>query len=70
MLDTMRIGDLAIRCGVPTQTIRYYEKRGDVENARVIFGRLAVLYENAEPAFQPIRREAVDALSRLTEKDS
>ncbi len=45
---------------------RIYERRGDVENARAIYSRLARLYQNAEPRFQPVYEEARAALVRLS----
>jgi hypothetical protein len=45
---------------------RIYESRGDAENARAAYTRLARLYQNAEPRFQPVYEEARAALVRLT----
>jgi tetratricopeptide (TPR) repeat protein len=45
---------------------RIYEARGEREKARVVYSRLATLYQNAEPAFRPIYDEASAALIRLT----
>jgi len=43
-----------------------YERRGDLDEARRAYARLADLYRNAEPRFQPIYEEAKAALVRLS----
>jgi len=44
-----------------------YERRGDREQARAMFGRLARLYAHADPQFKPIHDEAVAALARMSD---
>jgi serine/threonine-protein kinase len=48
---------------------RIYEARGDNASAIAVYSRLAALYQDAEPSFQPIYDEARVALVRLTGRD-
>ena len=48
---------------------RLYEQDGDFLAARTIYTRLADLYKDADPDFQPVYQEAMAALNRLGRQD-